>query len=269
MIRKTLINPSGVEWTDYNANIYSGCAHDCAYCYARPKRPYIKTWAEWRSRWRCAVPVENAVELAQKEIRKREPGRIMFCSTCDAYQPLEKETELARQVLEVLLHSRHHVLICTKSDLVRRDYDVILPHKNVEVGFTFTSMDVIDEERFAPSPLARKYALRNANSLGIKTFVSIEPWIPEVTNPLEIIRELDPWVDRWIVGRLNHPYKIPAAYHSNVPDGYYRKRFQRVIEVLKETEKPFMIKRELAREVGYAPEPKNQAKTLEAQAQIR
>ena len=31
------------------------------------------------------------MELAKKEVLKKEPGRIMFCSMCDPYQLIEKE----------------------------------------------------------------------------------------------------------------------------------------------------------------------------------
>jgi len=93
--------------------------------------------------WRDVKTVENAVELARRDTRSLRPGRIMFCSMTDPYQPIEAETRLARKVLEVLLDSPFHVLILTKSPLVTRDYDLIRSHGNVEVGFTITSKEDI------------------------------------------------------------------------------------------------------------------------------
>jgi len=95
--------------------------------------------------------VENAVELARRDVRSLHPGRIMFCSMTDPYQPIEAETRLARKVLEVLLDSPFHILILTKNPLVTRDYDLIQGHGNVEVGFTITSLeDIPFWEPYAP-----------------------------------------------------------------------------------------------------------------------
>jgi len=59
--RKTLIRRSGVEWTEYNANIYKGCAHNCKYCYARLM---TKRFEPEPLDWRDVKMVENAVQLA-------------------------------------------------------------------------------------------------------------------------------------------------------------------------------------------------------------
>jgi DNA repair photolyase len=42
----------------------------------------------------------------------------------------------------------------------------------------------------SPSPKDRLEALKEAHSLGIKTFISIEPWIPKITNPISILMKL-------------------------------------------------------------------------------
>jgi DNA repair photolyase len=133
---KSLINVSEVDWKDYsgrcpsiyNCNIFYGCQHNCRYCYSR------KIY-RWKKNWREAEPVENAVELARKEVKRGEPGRIMFCSMTDPYQPIEADQGLARDVLKVLMDSEFPVLIMTKSDLVTQDFDIIRGHDKVEVGY--------------------------------------------------------------------------------------------------------------------------------------
>ncbi len=117
----------------------------------------------------------------------------MFCSMCDPYQPIERKLGLARRVLEVLLASKFLILITTKSDLVTRDYDIIKGHDNVEVGFTITSLNDLPKwEPEAPGNKRRIEALKKAHDLGIKTFVSMEPTIPEETKPIEIMEALSP-----------------------------------------------------------------------------
>jgi len=65
--------------------------------------------------WHQVQPILNAVELAQRDVKRLPPGRIMFCSMTDPYQPIEAKAGLARRVLEVLLDSPFHILILTES----------------------------------------------------------------------------------------------------------------------------------------------------------
>jgi len=230
--RKTLIRRSGVEWTDYNANIYHGCAHNCKYCYAR-----LMTKRFEPLDWRDVKIVENAVEVARRDIRALHPGRIMFCSMTDPYQPIEAETGLARKVLEVLLDSPFHVLILTKSPLVTRDYDLICGHGNIEVGFTITSLeDIPFWEPYAPGNTKRIEALKKAHSMGIKTFASIEPWIPEITRPQSIIEKLKDRVDRFIIGSMQY---------CDVPRSFYARSLPALISWLKENKINYYLKKEL------------------------
>jgi len=232
--RKTLIRRSGVEWTDYNCNIYHGCAHNCKYCYARLM---TKRFEPKPLDWRDVKMVENAVELARRDIRALRPGRIMFCSMTDPYQPIEVETGLARRVLEVLLDSPFHVLILTKSSLVTRDYDLIQGLDNVEVGFTITSLeDIPFWEPYAPGNTKRIKALKKAHSIGINTFASIEPWIPEITHPQSIIEKLKDSVDSFIIGSMQY---------CDVPHRFYADRLPELIAWLDENKINYYLKKEL------------------------
>jgi len=232
--RRTIIRPSGVEYTDYNCNIYFGCFHSCRYCYARLM---TKRFESEPLDWRDVKMVENAVELARRDIRTLHPGRIMFCSMTDPYQPIEVETGLARRVLEVLLDSPFHVLILTKSPLVTRDYNLIRGHGNVEVGFTITSLgDIPFWEPYAPSNKKRIEALQKIHELGVKTFVSIEPWIPEATYPIEIIGRLKDSVDRWIIGSMQY---------MGVPRNFYRERLPSLMRWLEANGINYYLKKEL------------------------
>jgi len=230
---KQFIRPSKIEWTDYSCNIYRGCSFDCKYCYAKLMNRRFK----WVENWRKPIWDEGIIELAKKEVKKLEPGHLMVCSCCDPYQPIEKQLQLTRRVLPILLGSDFHILILTKSDLVTRDYDILVGHGNVSVGFTITSLShQPDWEPYAPSPRRRINALKRAYYAELRTYVSIEPWIPVVTNPIEIIEELHPWVDFWILGPLNY---------QPVPCSYYAIELPRVINVLEKLGANYRIKRDL------------------------
>jgi len=234
MYRKSIIRSSGVEYTDFNCNIYAGCFHGCRYCYARLM---MKRFSPGLKDWRQVQPILNAVELARRDVKLQRPGRIMFCSMTDPYQPIEAETRLARKVLEVLLDSPFHILILTKSPLVTRDYDLIRGHRNVEVGFTITSLGNIPFwEPFAPGNAKRIEALKKAYEVGVKTFVSIEPWIPDVTQPKAIIQKLRDFVDRFIIGSMQY---------SDAPRRFYADRLPPLIAWLDKNKINYHMKREL------------------------
>ena len=187
--------------------------------------------------WREIRVVKNAVELAKRDVEIQRPGRIMFCSMTDPYQPIEAETELARKVLEVLLNSPFHVLVLTKSPLVTKDYDLIHGHHNVEVGFTITPLDDIPLwEPYAPGNTKRIEALRKAHGMGTKTFASIEPWIPETTHSQSIIEKLKDSVDRFIIGSMQY---------CDVPRSFYPKNLPALISSLKENKIDYYLKKEL------------------------
>jgi len=207
---------SGVEWCDYGINIYEGCFHNCTYCYAKlmnDRFKWVEVWNEPKKRNLDLVAWEKALEGIP-------PGVFFFCSTCDAYQPLNKTLKWAREVLQVMLKSKHHILILTKSSDVEDDFDLISQYKNVEVGFTITSLDDITYKKYEPNsslPSEKVRVLKKAKEMGIKTLVSIEPWIIGHTDPLEIIKQLHPFVDRWIVGVANYMGFQLESYRVYVP----------------------------------------------------
>jgi len=120
---------------------------------------------------------------------------------------------------------------------VTRDYDLVRGHGNVEVGFTITSLDDIPFwEPYAPGNMKRIEALKKAHSMGIKTFVSIEPWIPDVSYPQPIIEKLGDFVDRFIVGSMQY---------SGVPRSFYAERLLGLVRWLETNKINYYLKKEL------------------------
>lgn len=207
---------SGVEWTDYGINISYGCKHDCSYCYGRLMNDRMK----WVDIW--TEPKIRNIDLKDltKKLEQLDAGKIMFCSVTDPYQPINVES-WAKEVLTVLLNSKHHIIILTKSALIEKDLDFLSQFKNVEVGFTITCLDDELNKKYEPessSPSERIRVIKKAHSMGIKTLVSIEPWIIGHTKPLEIIKELENHVDRWIIGVANYMGFELEEYRPYVAD---------------------------------------------------
>lgn len=246
--RKTLLNKSLVEWTDRNCNHYVGCAHNCQYpCYAS-----IFSRRSCRRQWTDVLVVENALELAVKEIRHVKPGeRIMMSSMTDPYQPIETTERLTRSLIPVL--ATHcggkppTLIIITKSDLVNRDLELISQFPNIKLCMSVTAEGPIDRwEPNAPSNYARIKVLEKAHDMGISTIASIEPWIVGVTKPLQLVRLIYPYVDEVFIG--SHNYKYSRHSEANRKRlRTYRVVLPKVVRFLNNHMVKVVVKKELRR----------------------
>jgi DNA repair photolyase len=236
------LTKSGVEWCDYEISIYRGCYHNCSYCYAKRMNDRY----HWIPDWTNPIPKEIRWKDLANSVNSKPKGRIFFCSVCDAYQPIEKEKQIARKMLqEILIPSHHLTLILTKSNLVIRDYDIIKGHNNVHVGFTLTSLEKNKFEPNSSSPEQRIEALKLAKESNITTFVSIEPWIPQITNPIEIISKTNAYVDYYIIGSLQYSGKEQDKREI------YKNFAPRLFNILQETKKGYYLKEELLHFLGH------------------
>lgn len=225
---------TGVEYADWQISVYPApCCYACRYCWARLPL--------WQHRLRSPHPLTEARRLANS----RKPRRIVVSFTGDPYQPLEWHERLTQQTLEILLKSRveHTIMILTKNPkmALTRDYN-ILKHENVWLGTTLTSLRKISDEPYAPPNYERAAALERAYDQGVHTWASIEPWLPGVTDPIEIIKETHRFVDWYVIGRLD--YETQLGY-PKIPKGWYRPRLERVVDLLESLGKPYHIKKQL------------------------
>jgi len=188
--------------------------------------------------WNKPQPVLNAVELARRDIKRLPPGRIMFCSMTDPYQPIEAETRLARRALPVLLNSPFYILIVTKSILVIRDLDLLRSHReNLEVGFTLTALNDLPEmEPHSDGNSKRIEALKILHDEGLKTFASMEPWIPNITEPAAIVERTKNRVDRFIIGSMRY---------AGVSRSFYARKLPSLISWLDKNHVDYYLKEEL------------------------
>jgi DNA repair photolyase len=188
---------------DYAVNPYVGCQHGCTYCYAR----FMKRFTGHNEPWGEFVDVRvNAPDLLRHEIVKTPPGEIWVSGVCDAYQPQEREYELTRQCLEILIQHDSPVTVQTKSPLVLRDIDLIRRSDKVEVGLSVTSADDEIRKLFepgAPSIRERIEALEELHLAGIRTYAMIAPMLPGVEG---LPARLSGKVDYVLIDRMNYHY---------------------------------------------------------------
>jgi DNA repair photolyase len=187
---KSILTKSSIEGVDYAINPYVGCQHGCVYCYAI----FMKRFTGHKEEWGTFVDVKvNAAMVLAKQMRRAKLGNIVFGTVTDPYQPLEKKYQITRACLEVLtaydgsteLAEVFPVSILTKSNLVLRDLDLLRRLRDIEVGFTITTLDEDTRRLFEPrsSPIsARLEALAELAEAGIRTWAFCGPLLPFLSD---------------------------------------------------------------------------------------
>ncbi|WP_224701495.1 PA0069 family radical SAM protein [Devosia aquimaris] len=178
-------------------NAYRGCEHGCSYCYARPSHAFLGHSAGIEFERDIYVKV-NAVETLRAELAARnyKVKPIAMGTNTDPYQPAERKHRLTRGILEVMLETRHPVMITTKSALIMRDLDILTELARlglVKVAISMTSMDHKLSRKMEPrasSPARRLEAIRLLSEAGVPVAVFASPMIPAI-NDMELERILD------------------------------------------------------------------------------
>jgi DNA repair photolyase len=182
---------------DRSINPYRGCEHGCVYCFARPTHAYLglSPGLDFESR---LFMKPDAPVLLERELSAPgyTPRTIAIGTNTDPYQPIEKQYEIMRRILEVLERAGHPVGIVTKSALIVRDIDILArmaERKLVKVAISVTTLDprlARTMEPRAATPARRLEALCRLSGAGIPTSVMVAPVIPAI-NDADIERILD------------------------------------------------------------------------------
>ncbi len=180
---KSALNKSSI--LDYTVNPYIGCEHACKYCYSY----YLtkKVYPHYEFEWGSVVFVkENLLDVLRSEVARKRRGCVFLSSLTDPYQPAERNYQLTRNVLKILLNNSFKVWIQTKSSLVLRDMDILERFtRSCEVCITLTTLN--DAERLLLEPFSspveeRVEALRKLSESGIKTSIFFGPIIPLISE---------------------------------------------------------------------------------------
>jgi DNA repair photolyase len=182
---------------DYSINPYEGCGFNCNYCYVLGSK-YGENLAE------KIVIKKDAAAILDKQLfnraKKNEYGYIALGTATDAYMQVEEEIGLTRELLQVILKHRFPILISTKSELIKRDLDLLKqidenailpddlkrnPARGVILSFSFSTTDeklakLI--EPGAPSPQKRLQILKDCNEAGFLCGVNAMPLLPFITD---------------------------------------------------------------------------------------
>jgi len=131
--------------------------------------------------------------------------RVLLCFMCDAYQPIDNELEITRDVIKLLRLNNIPFQVLTKGGMrAARDFDLYGPNDAFATTMTFLAdSDSLKYEPGAALPADRIHAIQLAKERGIETWVSLEPVI-EPEQSLDIIERTHTYVDLYKIGKLNH-----------------------------------------------------------------
>ncbi|HEY7768119.1 SPL family radical SAM protein [Longimicrobium sp.] len=175
---------------DYTLNPYVGCSFGCSYCYAA----FFAGTTERRENWGAWVEVkQNAVDQLRRT-RSLQGKRIYMSSVTDPYQPVERELELTRGLLEVMVETgrQPRLVVQTRSPLVARDADLLSKLAHVRVNMTITTDDEAIRKRFeprCPGNDRRIEALMEVKRAGVRVGVCLTPMLP-LRNPAHFAEQL-------------------------------------------------------------------------------
>lgn len=170
-------------------NPYRGCEHGCIYCYARPMHAYLglSPGLDFETQ---IFKKPDAAKLLRAELAR--PGYvcspIALGTATDAYQPFERKEGITRQVLEVMLETRHPVTVVTKSSLIVRDLDLWAELARLKLAHVAISLTTLDGplarqlEPRASAPHARLEAIGRLAEAGVRVSAFVAPLIPGLTD---------------------------------------------------------------------------------------
>jgi len=225
-------------------NPYRGCEHGCIYCYARPSHAYLdlSPGLDFETR---LVAKDNAPDVLVETLRKRNyrPEPITIGANTDPYQPIERERELTRRLLEVASSTNHPVSIITKSSLVLRDLDVLGDLADRRLVQVFVSVTTLESklsrimEPRAAAPARRIEVMRALSERGIPVGVMAAPMIPGLNDgELEgILRASAGAGARWasyILVRL--PLEIRELFEAWL-ETHFPDRKERILGLIRQT----------------------------------
>lgn len=196
---QSVMTKSSLPVGGYSVNPYVGCPHGCRYCYAS----FMKRFTGHTEPWGDFLDVKNWKPITNPH--KYDGQRIVIGSVTDGYNPYEEQYGRTRKLLEELQGTTAELMICTKSDLVLRDLDLLKHFPKVTVSWSVNTLDEsfrADMDR-AVSIERRLNAMRQVYQAGIRTVCFVSPIFPGITDAKAIIETVKEYADLVWLENLN------------------------------------------------------------------
>jgi len=176
----------GFRWS---LNPYRGCAHACAYCYARPSHEYLGFGAGTDFETKIVIKKRAPQLLRQTFMKRTWKGElIVFSGDTDCYQPLEAHYRLTQGCLGVCLEFGNPITIITKSFLIIRDLELLKrlderTHLTVVISIPFKDDQTARLVEPHAASISRRFeAVNILAEAGMDVGVNIAPVIPGLND---------------------------------------------------------------------------------------
>ncbi len=156
-------------------NVYTGCAFQCVYCYARA---YIRGFDKPRRKPNFEENLKRDVERAVEIGLNKLP--VSISNSCDPLQPLEDKYEHTLYTIRLLTENGFPIIVVTKnpSKLLESKYLEAMDSKRTLIETTIISLDLKSFEPNAPSPMERMEAAKRLVEVGFNVAIRVDPIIP-------------------------------------------------------------------------------------------
>ena len=196
---RSIMTRSTLPVGGYSVNPYVGCTHACRYCYAS----FMKRFTKHPEPWGSFLDVKSWEPL--KNPGKYNGSRIVIGSVTDGYNPQEATFRRTRRILEELRGCTAEIMVCTKSDLVLRDLDLLKQFPKATVSWSINTLDeVFRADMDHAATIARRIeAMKQTYAAGIRTVCFISPIFPGITDAKAIIEQVKDFADLIWLENLN------------------------------------------------------------------
>jgi DNA repair photolyase len=228
----------------YSLNPYRGCEHGCAYCYARPGHETLGMNAGLDFETKIIAKYDAPTLLRDELADPRwTPDTISISGVTDCYQPADRQFQITRGCLQVLLEARNPLGIVTKNALVTRDLDILVPLAELHLVHVYVSITTLDAELArtmeprTSTPAARLKAIEQLSAAGVPVGVMIAPIIPGL-NDIEIPQVLKAARDAGAKSAGHTLVRLPLAVAPIFEDWLrraYPLKAERVLSLIRST----------------------------------
>lgn len=201
---KTIYATKGAakEYCGYAVDIYTGCPHDCKYCYASAK-------AKRNNRDFLDIKPRPHIIPATKEYLENHPelkGKRIFLGFESDPFPMLYDISTTIEMIKLLKSFGCNVMFCTKGFVPHVVFDFL--DKNDSVGITITCGDemakIYEPNSYKPTDRLKNLRMAKTDIPDIETWISIEPALePEFIYKLLNSTDMN-YIDKVKLGKLNH-----------------------------------------------------------------
>lgn len=176
-------------------NVTKGCAHQCAYCYARGYRDSPPDGEVY--------VYSNLAERLEEELdnprrRKALPQWVSLSTSCDPFQPIDEVLKVTWKTIKALLERGIKVSFLTKGYIPGEFISLFQTYPGcvfARIGLLSLSKDF--HRQFEPGAAPPGERLKNISKLkdaGIPVEIRHDPVIPGITDPSADLDDLFSWL---------------------------------------------------------------------------